>query len=193
MSHPQNGVENTQLSQRRLLSLSVSHGEIMSTPPVPQHRTRAAAKYLSQRGVQTSYSYLEKVRRRGPEDPRGHGPDFTRDEMGVCWYDEASLNLYIEQRLSTRRFRAAGEQPLNLRNNSGRPTPTLPIPPIGSQMTFDTTSSAAQKLSIPPGTLVAWERAGRVGPFQRDAAGRRLLIAADIEQIRKYMKHRSSK
>lgn len=39
-------------------------------------RTKQAARYLSDHGVQTSQSYLEKCRGRGPDDPRDPGPDF---------------------------------------------------------------------------------------------------------------------
>lgn len=51
----------------------------------------------------------------------------------------------------------------------------------------ETTSSAARKLGIPTNTLIGLERRGVVGPFQRDAAGRRLLSEADISAVRKYL------
>ncbi len=90
----------------------------MTAPPVPQYRTSAAAKYLSQRGLTRSVSYLEKTRGRGPEDSRDRGPDFTRDEVGICWYDEVSLNRYLEQHLKNRKFRAPAAQPRQLRTKS---------------------------------------------------------------------------
>lgn len=54
-------------------------------------------------------------------------------------------------------------------------------------MILDTTTSASVKLNIPPGTLIGLERRGVVGPFQRDAAGRRLLNEEDLDQVRAYL------
>ena len=76
-------------------------------------RTGAAAQYLTERGVQSSRSLLEKLRARGSQDPRGRGPDFWRDERGVCWYDILSLDRYIQARLSARRFRTTAPVPAN--------------------------------------------------------------------------------
>jgi DNA-binding transcriptional MerR regulator len=51
---------------------------------------------------------------------------------------------------------------------------------------FHTTSSAARELGIPSHTLLGWIRRGDVGPFERDAAGRRLLTEQDLEALRQY-------
>lgn len=77
--------------------------------------TTGAARYLSQRGVRTSTSTLEKLRLRGSEDPRDPGPDFSRDSLGRCWYSQEALDSYIERRLADRQFRAPAAQPANLR------------------------------------------------------------------------------
>ena len=78
-------------------------------------RTKKAAEYLTERGARTSQSLLEKFRTRGPDDPRDHGPDFWRDELGICWYPLEALDRYIAQRLAARRFRAPAQQPQNFR------------------------------------------------------------------------------
>jgi hypothetical protein len=81
-------------------------------------RTSGAAAYLSQRGLPTSKSYLEKARARGPDDLRDRGPDFWRDVRSVCWYDRTSLDRYLAQRLAGRQFRAPAAQPLNFRRTA---------------------------------------------------------------------------
>jgi hypothetical protein len=78
-------------------------------------RTKAAAAYLTGRGLQTSQSYLEKCRPRGIDDPRDPGPDFYRDDAGVCWYDIAALDRYLAIRVAGRKFRASAPQPENFR------------------------------------------------------------------------------
>lgn len=54
----------------------------------------------------------------------------------------------------------------------------------------DTSSSAARKLGIPSATLLDLERRGIVGPFLRDAAGRRLIFERDLAKARKYLAQR---
>jgi hypothetical protein len=81
-----------------------------------KRKTADAARYLTeQRGHTTSKSTLEKVRARGPDDPRDHGPDFYRDAHGVCWYDEDALDRYAAQQLAALKFRGAAPQPANFR------------------------------------------------------------------------------
>ena len=58
---------------------------------------------------------------------------------------------------------------------------------------LETTSSAAQKLGIPAPTLIGLERRGVVGPFQRDAAGRRLITEKDLKALRAYLDSRQKK
>jgi hypothetical protein len=77
--------------------------------------TKPAAKYLTERGRRTSPSYLEKVRGRGPDDPRDRGPDFFRDERGICWYPTEALDRYVALSLAARKFRAPAPQPENFR------------------------------------------------------------------------------
>jgi hypothetical protein len=82
-------------------------------------RTAQAAKYLRDRGVEISVSKMQKLRCRGPEDPRDKGPDFHRDpDTGVCDYDHAALDRYAAQRLAVRQFRAAAPQPANFRRTA---------------------------------------------------------------------------
>lgn len=57
---------------------------------------------------------------------------------------------------------------------------------------FESTSSAARKLGIPSSTLLGLERRGVVGPFQRDAAGRRLISDEDLDAVRTYIEQRDS-
>ena len=57
----------------------------------------------------------------------------------------------------------------------------------------DTSSSAARKLGIPLSTLIGLEKRSIVGPFQRDAAGRRLISAADLDKVRAYLKLRDGR
>jgi DNA-binding transcriptional MerR regulator len=57
-------------------------------------------------------------------------------------------------------------------------------------MSFDTLSTAAQKLNMPPATLRSLEERGVVGPFQRDAVGRRLITEADLAAVRRYLDSR---
>lgn len=81
----------------------------------PSLRTKAAARYLSERGKQTSPSWLEKARTRGPDDDRDPGPNWTRDEAGVCWYSISDLDAFLIRALSARRQRAPAPQPANFR------------------------------------------------------------------------------
>ena len=81
----------------------------------PRYQTRQAADYLTQNGCRTSPSKLEKERSRGSDDPRDKGPDFFRDERGICWYPQRSLDRYMEKRLAALRFRGTAEQPANFR------------------------------------------------------------------------------
>lgn len=57
---------------------------------------------------------------------------------------------------------------------------------------FETSSSAARKRGIANSTLLGLERRGVVGPFQRDASGRRLLSQADIDSVRVYLERRDA-
>jgi hypothetical protein len=76
-------------------------------------RTKDGSKYLAERGVSASPRYLEKCRSRGTEDGRDRGPDFYRDERGICWYSRSALDQYAAQRLAARQFRAPARQPEN--------------------------------------------------------------------------------
>ncbi len=78
-------------------------------------RTGPSSEYLAAHGVEGSPSQLEKLRTRGPDDPRDRGPDFFRDERGICWYPKYALDAYIAKRLAARQFRAAAPQPLHFR------------------------------------------------------------------------------
>jgi len=78
-------------------------------------RTGPSSKYLEAHGVEGSPSLLEKLRTRGPDDPRDKGPDFFRDEKGRCWYPKYALDAYIAKRLAARQFRAPAPQPPQLR------------------------------------------------------------------------------
>jgi hypothetical protein len=80
-------------------------------------RTSEAAKYLSELGVTTSVSLLQKLRLRGPDDPRDRGPDWFRDTK-ICWYSESALNEYVGRRLAARRFREPARQPVQLQKAS---------------------------------------------------------------------------
>lgn len=53
-----------------------------------------------------------------------------------------------------------------------------------------TTSTAARAVPIAVGTLIGLEKRGVIGPFARDAAGRRLLTEADVAAIREYLRAR---
>lgn len=83
-----------------------------------EYKTKAAAAYLTTRGVTTSKSYLEKIRLRGPEDDRDRGPDWTRDEHGTCWYSAHALDQYAASRLSRRAPRAPAAQPPQFRRHA---------------------------------------------------------------------------
>jgi len=94
----------------------------------PNLRTKAAARYLSERGKQTSPSWLEKARTRGPDDERDPGPNWTRDPAtltesgmrrgGICWYSVADLDAYLIRVLSARRPRAPKPQPVNFQKKA---------------------------------------------------------------------------
>lgn len=81
----------------------------------PSVNTRKAAQYLTENGLKTSLSTLQKMRGRGQDDPRDRGPDFFRDTAGLCWYPVKGLDRYIKQRLSGLKFRAPAPQPANFR------------------------------------------------------------------------------
>jgi hypothetical protein len=78
-------------------------------------RTASASAYLASRGVAASASYLEKCRTRGADDPRDRGPDFHRDDRGICWYSRDALERYAAARLAVRKFRATAPRPANFR------------------------------------------------------------------------------
>jgi hypothetical protein len=79
-------------------------------------RTAQASEYLRQEhGEEISVSSLQKMRGRGPDDPRDRGPDFFRDPSGTCQYSKTALDDYAARRRSVRRFRAPASQPENLR------------------------------------------------------------------------------
>jgi len=86
--------------------------------PGPSLKTREASSYLLQRGVAASTSFLQKVRIRGPEDERDPGPDFERDEAGICWYPVEALDRYAALRLAARKFRGPAPQPRNFLKQS---------------------------------------------------------------------------
>lgn len=84
----------------------------------PSKQTRGAADYLTTNGLRTSPSLLEKLRSRGPDDPRDHGPDFFRTPAGTCLYPVRALDRYLEHRLAALKFRGGAEQPANFRRIS---------------------------------------------------------------------------
>jgi hypothetical protein len=88
----------------------------MSEPQVFQ--TRAAASYLSARGLKISPSLLEKLRTRGPDDRRDRGPDYRRDPRGICFYARSDLDRYAAERLAALAFRAPASQPANFRRGA---------------------------------------------------------------------------
>ena len=79
------------------------------------YRTQGAAQYVTARGVTTSASLLQKLRLRGPDDPRDRGPDFYRDPRGICFYGRAALDQYVADRLAQLAFRSRVSQPESLR------------------------------------------------------------------------------
>jgi hypothetical protein len=82
--------------------------------------TIEAAGYLTERGLRMSKSLLEKLRTRGPDDPRDLGPDFRRDLTSqTCWYSVADLDAYLVARLAARKLRAPAAQPERLRRGRG--------------------------------------------------------------------------
>jgi hypothetical protein len=84
-------------------------------------RTTPAAQYLSDRGLPTSVSKLQKLRCRGTEDPRDRGPDFTRDpDTGYCDYTTEFLDAYLERRLGDRQLRAPLPQPEQFRQQTAQ-------------------------------------------------------------------------
>ena len=85
----------------------------------PSWQTKEAAQYLTGRGVTTSQSKLEKLRLRGPDDPRDSGPNWSRDEVGRCQYLQSDLDAYIAKRLAARQFRASAAQPENFSRRAG--------------------------------------------------------------------------
>jgi len=74
-------------------------------------KTKDAARRLTELGHPTSASFLQKLRCRGPDDPRDKGPDFWRDERGQCWYGEADLQRWVGAKVSARRLRGRAPQP----------------------------------------------------------------------------------
>ena len=80
-------------------------------------QTGPAAAWLTDHGRPTSVSKLQKIRSRGKDDPRDRGPDFFRDEKGVCWYDESALEEYVDRRIAALKFRAPGVQPTNFKKS----------------------------------------------------------------------------
>jgi DNA-binding transcriptional MerR regulator len=54
--------------------------------------------------------------------------------------------------------------------------------------TLERTGSAARAVEIPVSTRIALERRGVVGPFQRDAAGRRLISEEDLKRCAQILK-----
>lgn len=84
-------------------------------------KTRDACRVLANLGMPRSPSYLQKARARGPDDPRDKGPDFYRDQHGVCWYELRALDRYAVAQFAARKFRATEPQPANFRANRGGP------------------------------------------------------------------------
>ena len=83
-------------------------------------RTKQAAQYLCDHGLQISASTLTKLRCRGFEDPRDRGPDFSRDPNGYCDYSAEALDVYRAKRLGARQFRAHAPQPPQFRMQNAR-------------------------------------------------------------------------
>lgn len=90
----------------------------MSTTEDQNFKTGHASALLKSRGLAASTSYLEKCRGRGADDTRDRGPDFFRDESGVCWYPRSSLEQYAARRLAARQFREPAPQPAQLRRRT---------------------------------------------------------------------------
>ena len=88
-------------------------------PEAQNFRTGDASSVLTGLGVDRSPSFLEKARVRGPDDSRDRGPDFYRDERGVCWYPRYALEQYAARCLAARQFRAPLQQPARLRGRRG--------------------------------------------------------------------------
>jgi hypothetical protein len=92
----------------------------MAEPEVFQ--TKAASAFLATRprgALKRSPSLLEKFRTRGADDPRDKGPDYYRDERGICFYRRIDLERYAEERLARLQFRAPAKQPANFRSRRG--------------------------------------------------------------------------
>jgi hypothetical protein len=84
-------------------------------PDAQNFRTGDASLLLTTLGVDRSKSFLEKARTRGADDGRDRGPDFYRDENGVCWYPRYALETYAARCLAARKFREPAPQPSRFR------------------------------------------------------------------------------
>ena len=81
----------------------------------PHLRTSAAARYLTERGKQTSPSLLRKQRLKGADDPGSRGPDWLRAPNGDCLYPLSSLDRYLAAYRAQLVPMAPGEAPAQRR------------------------------------------------------------------------------
>lgn len=71
--------------------------------------TREAIIWCKSRGRTVSVRTLERYRCRGDEDPGEKGPDFIRDERGICLYPVQALEGWIAMWRARCKFRAPGK------------------------------------------------------------------------------------
>jgi hypothetical protein len=71
--------------------------------------TREASIYCKSRGRAVSMGSLRRYRARGPDDPGEKGPDFVRDELGLCRYPVQALEGWIAMWRARCKFRAPGK------------------------------------------------------------------------------------
>lgn len=70
--------------------------------------TREASVYCKSRGRTVSVGSLRRYRLRAPDDPGEKGPDFVRDDQGLCLYPCQSLESWIAAWRAKLRPRAPG-------------------------------------------------------------------------------------
>lgn len=71
--------------------------------------TREASLYCKSRGRAVSVGSLRRYRLRGPDDSAERGPDFVRDEQGLCRYPVQALEGWIAMWRARCKFRAPGK------------------------------------------------------------------------------------
>jgi hypothetical protein len=71
--------------------------------------TREASVYCKSRGRTVSVGSLRRYRLRAPDDPGEKGPDFVRDDQGLCRYPVQSLEGWIAAWRARCKFRAPGK------------------------------------------------------------------------------------